>query len=198
MTNYTYLGWGTTDSNGVAKLDHDANDDPINHSYTGSGVGEVDVVASLDNPIVSGSVVSAPYEVTDCLLYEQASATYGDSGTSGNRVVNRWKVNYVEYCYTAPFCFEFDVVSVTNPSGLRLRIMEEDTTPIYQLNNLSILQAGDHVKCVTTPTGSEWFVNGVSKYTNTGTAENPFSIVLIVLNTYSASITLENVMAYPM
>ena len=75
MTNYTYLGWGTTDSNGIAKLDHDADGEPIDHSYTGSGVGEVDVVASLDNPIVSGSVVSTPYEVLDTLFYDDGTET---------------------------------------------------------------------------------------------------------------------------
>jgi len=177
---YRIYGGGITGDSGA-----------VSGIYTCSGAGKKEIVAK------SGSVVSQPYEVTDCILYEQASATYGDSGTSGNRVTQRWKVNNVEYCYTAPFCFEFDVVSITTPNGLRLRIMEEDTTPIYQLNNLGILQADDHVKCVVTETGSEWFVNGVSRYTGSGTAENPFSIVLIVLNGYSASITLENLMAYP-
>lgn len=49
MTTYTYLGYGTTDSNGVAKLDHDANGDAISHSYTGTGAGKIDVVASLED-----------------------------------------------------------------------------------------------------------------------------------------------------
>ena len=70
MTTYTYLGYGTTDSNGVAKLDHDANGDAIDHSYTGTGAGEIDVVASVDKPISSGSVVSQPYEVLDCLFMD--------------------------------------------------------------------------------------------------------------------------------
>ena len=71
MTNntvYRYLGYGTTDSTGTAKLDHDANGDAIEHSYTGVGAGEIDVVASLDNPIASGSIVSETYSVLDCLV----------------------------------------------------------------------------------------------------------------------------------
>lgn len=86
MTNYTYLGWGTTDSNGVAKLNHDANDDPLSHSYTGSGVGEVDVVASLDDPdsISDSSLVSEPYTVVD--------ATFVDLATTGQKS-NYWRNN---------------------------------------------------------------------------------------------------------
>ena len=75
MVNYIYKGYGVTDSNGVAHLDHDANGNPINHSYTGVGAGEIDVVASLDNPVSSGSIVSEPYELWDTLLYDDATST---------------------------------------------------------------------------------------------------------------------------
>ena len=73
MTNYVYLGYGTTDSTGKAKLDHDANGDAISHSYTGTGAGEIDVVASLDKPITEGSVVSTPYPVLDCIFMDYKS-----------------------------------------------------------------------------------------------------------------------------
>ena len=63
---YKYLGYGVTDSNGVAKLDHDAEGQELQHSYTGVGAGEIDVVASLDNPIVDGSIVSGTFSVFDC------------------------------------------------------------------------------------------------------------------------------------
>lgn len=46
---YKYLGYGITDNNGIAHLDHDSNGNPINHSYTGTGAGEIDIVASLDD-----------------------------------------------------------------------------------------------------------------------------------------------------
>ena len=67
---YKYLGWGITNENGVAKLDHDAQGQEIEHSYTGTGAGEIDVLASLDNPIVEGSIVSETYEVLDCIKYD--------------------------------------------------------------------------------------------------------------------------------
>lgn len=74
---YKYLGYGVTDSNGVAHLDHDANGDKIQHSYTGVGAGEIDVVASLDKPITDGSIVSETYNVLDC--------TYCDIATTGQK-----------------------------------------------------------------------------------------------------------------
>lgn len=67
---YKYLGWGITNENGVAKLDHDAQGQEIEHSYTGTGAGEIDVLASLDNPITDGSIVSVPCNVWDCLVYD--------------------------------------------------------------------------------------------------------------------------------
>lgn len=70
MAKYRYMGYGTTDSNGIAKLDHDENGSAITHSYTGTGAGEIDVVASLDEEIVEGSIVSEIFEVLDCSAYD--------------------------------------------------------------------------------------------------------------------------------
>ena len=76
-TVYRYLGYGTTDSNGVAKLDHDANGDAISHSYTGTGAGEVDVVGSTDAPadISDSSFQSETYEVLDCMWYDDCTVS---------------------------------------------------------------------------------------------------------------------------
>ena len=83
MTVYKYLGWGITNENGVAKLDHDADGIRIDNSYTGVGAGEIDVVASLDNPIVDGSIVSKTYSIYDCYKY--------DSGTDPSNTM--WALN---------------------------------------------------------------------------------------------------------
>ena len=82
-TTYVYLGYGTTDSNGVAKLDHDANGDEISHSYTGTGAGELDIVSSLDGPsdIDESSVQSEPYTIEDAIVY--------DTGVTG-RDTTKW------------------------------------------------------------------------------------------------------------
>ena len=78
MTSYRYLGYGVTDSNGVAHLDHDPQGNPIN-GYTGTGAGEVDVLASTDNPISSGSIVSGTLSVHDCMLYDKGILNDSDT-----------------------------------------------------------------------------------------------------------------------
>lgn len=78
MTSYRYLGYGVTDSNGVAHLDHDPSGNPIN-GYTGTGIGEVDVIASTDNPITGSSIVSEPSIIMDYINYDN-----GIEGDSSN------------------------------------------------------------------------------------------------------------------
>ena len=75
MANYRYLGYGITDENGIAHLDHDADGQAITHSYTGTGAGEIDVVASLDDSthISDSSIQSETYEVIDAFLKDNGT-----------------------------------------------------------------------------------------------------------------------------
>ena len=73
--SYRYLGYGITDSNGEAKLEYDENGNHLDHSITGTGAGELDIVASLDNPIGSGSLVSEIYEVWDYIVYDNGTSS---------------------------------------------------------------------------------------------------------------------------
>ena len=75
MTVYKYLGYGVTNENGIAKLDHDADGQEISHSYVGVGAGEIDYIASLDNPIVDGSIVSEILNVWDTWKYDNATTS---------------------------------------------------------------------------------------------------------------------------
>ena len=68
--SYRYLGYGITDSNGEAKLEYDENGNHLDHSITGTGAGKLDIVASLDKPIGSGSIVSEIYEIWDTFTYD--------------------------------------------------------------------------------------------------------------------------------
>lgn len=122
MTSYRYLGYGTTDSNGVA-----------HYTYTGTGAGEVDVIASLDNPISEGSIVSETYSIQDLLAYDTGidgtetnlysvsgglTKTVGSDGTLFS-VSNGTSptINFLDkrgtqyYLPTTPFEVNFDVVS---------------------------------------------------------------------------------------
>lgn len=78
MTEYVFLGYGVTDENGIAKLEYDANGDPLDHSYTGVGAGSFDVIASLDNPIVDGSFTSRAFHVVDAKSYDDGTKTLSD------------------------------------------------------------------------------------------------------------------------
>ena len=66
MVSYRYLGSATTDANGIAK-----------YNFTGSGAGEIDYIASLDNPIVDGSIVSGTLPVFDCYKYDEGLSATG-------------------------------------------------------------------------------------------------------------------------
>lgn len=74
MVNYRYVGRGVTNEYGVATLQYDANNQPVN-GYVGVGAGELDFIASLDNPIQSGSFVSKTFVVYDTLQHYFESPT---------------------------------------------------------------------------------------------------------------------------
>ena len=97
MTYYKYLGYGVTNSEGVAHLDHDADGEPIDHSYTGVGAGEIDVLASLDNPIVEGSIVSVPCNVLDCYKYDEGLLAEGHHNDIWTGISNTDLTREAEY-----------------------------------------------------------------------------------------------------
>ena len=131
MTSYRYIGYGVTNSNGVAHLDHDPQGNSIN-GYTGTGAGEVDVVASLDNPVVEGSIVSEIYDVCDAVWYDkgilddpQTNDNWGDYSsfatltrtlthsilkeTGSTNVIARIYNNGRTYKFNGNYCLELDL-----------------------------------------------------------------------------------------
>ena len=72
------IGWGITNANGVATLDHAPDGTALSHSYTGVGAGQVQVVAK------SGNLQSEIFSVLDCKFY--------DEGTS---VLDTWTENQI-------------------------------------------------------------------------------------------------------
>ena len=130
MTSYRYLGSATTDANGIAK-----------YNFTGSGAGEIDFIASLDNPIVDGSIVSETYNVWDCLMY--------DGGTINNHNDNVWTSTWLPYInrgdeystierenaeaapyltITGDICIEFDIMTTMSNAGQLLSVRNDTTT----------------------------------------------------------------------
>lgn len=74
MVRYKLIGIGETDEHGVARMTKNAQGEPVS-GYVGVGAGEIDVVASVDNPIIDGSVISDPFNVLDCVFYDSGIDT---------------------------------------------------------------------------------------------------------------------------
>ena len=71
------IGYGYTNSNGVATLDYDASGTSISPSgYTGVGAGAINIQAELHD---DSTVVSEPYTVLDCIKWDT-----GIDGTATN------------------------------------------------------------------------------------------------------------------
>lgn len=191
--SYRCIGKGVTNANGVAKLTHDCQGNQLaTEGYTGTGAGELDIVASTDSPsnIGSGSLVSETYSIHDCLFADRGDGTlnsnwgwYNTTGgsasitSSGISISNSGSVFGVFYAddpnksgrydWETPHCVEFDVVSSSDYS--KVYIYYYDGTYqgfINSFSNFSISN-GSHVKIVNTGTTVELFVDGVSKQSAT-------------------------------
>ena len=175
MTSYRYIGYGVTDSNGVAHLDHDKNGNPIN-GYTGTGAGEVDVIASTDNPITSGSIVSETYSLIDAkfkdigtngqsnytafYLYSNFNPRVTDTGTVFTNSTSSSLQVYPQldsatdlYDWIPSFCIEFDAVEVSGTlSNQAITITENGGSVKYKNFNTIGLNGACHMKITCTPT----------------------------------------------
>lgn len=179
MTTYKFIGTGETDASGVARLTKDPQGQTIN-GYVGSGVGEVDFIASLDNPIVDGSIVSEPYPVIDAIYYDtgitgtasdiwynQQNAvntrgdTYSEITENGGTAILRLKgTNSID---KTNICVEFDVWqdgSTSNNFMSFANTTMSTYTGTYNLGNLNLqTETWNHIKLeidnngVITPNG---------------------------------------------
>ena len=220
---YKYLGYGVTNESGVAKLDHDAEGQEISHSYTGVGAGEIDVVASLDNPIASGSIVSGTYNVWD--------TNFGDGGVTGNTNggfyytqdqtvvsrqtdntgttvtnltsslqtirVNKPNTSIDEKDWVAPLNIEFDILSYTGT--LYFQLWKSNNTSENVSVNLSNFLTGvsnPHVKVLVADGKMKVYVNDELKTDPVLTFGGLFGIRLLLSD--SASFKYKNFFVYGM
>jgi len=173
---YRYLGSGTTDSNGRATL-----------TYTGVGAGEVDIVASLDNPITSDSLKSNVIPVMDgnfadvgllgnCNDTGWSYSTTNLSrvrGTNGTTLTNNsgasrpYAVNKPEttadlYDWFGSYIVEFDIVEHTG-NTVRLYFVDKNGASVYfSLVGISAIN-NNHVKVVNTGNMFTVYVDGVAQ-----------------------------------
>ena len=125
---YQLIGSGTTNSQGVAVMNKDANGNPLTHSYTGVGAGELDLIASLDNPIQTSSLVSENHPVQDCFFtYLQGTITSVPSNLYSNNVSVSVEDGYLvaeqTSSTTSTVYFGFQVDSLPSAiKGARIRV----------------------------------------------------------------------------
>lgn len=153
-----YLGKGTTDEHGVAHLTEDASGSTVNPpGYVGQGIGELDVVASVDKPIASGSVVSQPYPVIDAIAKDVDNSLSLDyyffaranvSETNNQKVMVRTDTGacYItptsdtsknfnkRLVFDVPFRVEFDITQVDSSFHTIMQTETEGTGSFWSLD----------------------------------------------------------------
>ena len=155
-----FLGEGVTDANGNVVL---------SGGYTGSGAGEVDIIAKTT--IDEQSVVSQPYEVLDALFYDKGNNTnwYNGGGFTVTPSTDDGKTLQVNTIATAQYnanmtsspspnfdvntCIEFDIENAQ--TGFRIYVRNGSTRP-YK----AIPTGNSHIKITTDGSKVYWDVDG--------------------------------------
>lgn len=157
-----FIGSGSTNSNGLAIMDKDANGNTIEHSYTGTGAGKLDLVASLMD-LSNLSIVVNPSTINDTGSTYSLSATVTDNGSavSGEGVVfELYKVSDDSLVDT--------LTAVTNSSGVAtVSYVGKDAGSLYiqvrmfVSKTYSVIDGVYYDPCVTGSTAS-WVQNGTT------------------------------------
>lgn len=181
MANYRYLGYGITNEQGIATLDHDSNGNPITHSYTGTGAGELDIIASLDDStkISESSIQSVPYELWDTICYDTGTdsthSCWVDNSNieltrseTGTTVLNKISSNVYlyandgttgDYDFTPAFCIEFDFELLTPNANCQIQLFDSSNN-----NFTTWITTAGHYKIKVNETNVEWWI-GTSQQT---------------------------------
>ena len=216
MVRYRCVGWGTTNSSGVATLDYDADGNPLLTSgYKGQGEGLVNFVASAENPsaINSSSDVSSTYEVIDALFFDEATdntkasqysfpsgvtPSYDETNgttisyaSTGNKYVS-FKINNSTTWRdeNTDYCIEFDVIFTTANEFFR---MGGQNIKFSNLNGSS--SGSGSVKFVTDGNTLTPYWNGTAITSQEKTMSSNAEAQLGLFGT--TSMTFKNIKIYP-
>lgn len=204
-----YLGYGYTNAQGVAKLEYDADGEPLTHSYTGVGAGKIDIVAE------SGTLQSESYTIIDAILSDingvgnidytnPTSATI--SRSSGYTSITASTVGTVSYCNISTnhssaynfkdiggFAVEFDLLEYTGDSLLEVN-GHDGTTRTY-ITSRNFEETG-HYQYFFEPTEQYVIVNGARISLNTKTLANYTNYIYVSIDTKN-NVKLNNLVVYP-
>ena len=161
MVSYRLIGTGTTNAQGIARC---------SNNYVGTGKGEVDIVASTDNPIVEGSLQSETYSLFDTLFCDMCPtsnpkwwnqnnainiSTDGDmkvltTTATGNqcRPATEKTTDSTKVIYFSPsFICEFEVTEITGSWVLQTYDGSVNQNPyINSIGRYKIVYDGETVK----------------------------------------------------
>ena len=163
---YIYKGYGITDENGKAHLEYDSSGNPLTHSYTGTGAGEIDIVASLDQTITDSSIISNTYTIEDCYFIEQGSSTTGYTISGGTLTITDGEFTLTKGTGTSYF--------YTNYPKTNYPITDFQDKTLTVKANLTEINATNLVMYLMVNTGS--WSTATTTMTTTGTIENTIDI----------------------
>lgn len=168
MATYRFCGHGITNNNGIATLDYDANGNPLQNSgLVGTGVGELDIVASLDDPnsISDSSLQSETYSIIDATFVDNGVSTdHNDTGwnktnlpdtldrTDGTKIeqvdTSTGAFYYRSQSTTDNICIEFDAYLTTN--GVAFFSFRQNSTNVKAIYGTQLADyeanAWNHIK----------------------------------------------------
>lgn len=217
MTKYTYLGYGTTNSEGIAHLDHDANGDAISHSYTGTGAGEIDIVASLDDEITESSILSET-SVLDCLFLDagmsenthyynhqsRTTDTYDNTGRTLSNSTGTTSHYYLvsppttpstasDSSFSADYCIELDLLSYDGTGYINIT---DGTNAFYRSWSNLGLTGGEHLRFEIKSNSQKIYIN--NNPTASWSATNNYTTTSIDIAVGSGkSVKYKNLKVYP-
>ena len=203
------IGYGYTNSQGVATLDYDTDDDEID-GYTGTGAGLMNFRAEMHD---DSTVVSSTYEVIDALFFDEATdntkasqysfpsgvtPSYDETNgttisyaSTGNKYVSfkinnstTWRDENTDYC------IEFDVIFTTANEFFR---MGGQNIKFSNLNGSS--SGSGSVKFVTDGNTLTPYWNGTAITSQEKTMSSNAEAQLGLFGT--TSMTFKNIKIYP-
>ena len=200
----TLIGYGYTNSQGIATLDHDANDQSI-EGYVGEGAGVLNIKAEYDE------LSSLPLEIYDVEFLDRATETdyttwFNQQGITVTRNANDTTIEQTTSTTTGFYrcnfnddhVAEFDIY-IENSTGNQISIRDEsgDLGNLFQqdLSNIGIpLNSYVHVKVELKSLSLKVYVDNVNTYsTSLSRAPNRFMFRL----GSGTPINYKNFMVYP-
>lgn len=209
------IGYGYTNSSGVAILKYDANGTQLDPTgYTGVGAGVVDIKAKLHD---DSSLQSGTYGVVDAIVYDKAYPTSDDYNSdmwfgspnwtintdeNGTTISTGTNTGYRLYTasssgtspykdFTEDFAVEFILVEYTGTVIMRVG---NDTSKDKYLSSLG-LTSGDVVKLEVSSSNIKYYVNGEEIVAQRETYQSGASFFSFRINT--GSLKYKDFKVYP-